>query len=330
MKNKIVLYFCLEHSDYLSDSFLIRLKESSDLTVYEYTGNKIIYNTDSDLNKQHGKAFTIGKILDKEKQLIYSNEIPLDTIDYFIFSSVQQHYPLIRQFYSYLNKKNTIILDGEDSSALFPYYGRFINKLDAWFYPPLHHRFLYFKREWIKSQSFFTKINKYLPPFLAEKIVNQENIRTISFSIPQGKIINKLPQKTKLFPKHIVDVEVASMIEGSTTTYAFETEADYYKDLQMSKFGITTKRAGWDCMRHYEIAANGAVICFKNLEQKPITCAPHGLINGINCISYKDYKDLVQKINILSDREYEQLREKSLEWVKNNGYCNILDKINKS
>ena len=88
-------------------------------------------------------------------------------------------------------------------------------------------------------------------------------------------------------------------------------------DFQTSKFGITMKRSEWDCLRHYEIAANGAVPCFRDLDKKPQTCAPHGL-NESNCIIYHSYDDLINKIESMDDLEYEKLQSSSLEWVKKN------------
>jgi hypothetical protein len=81
------------------------------------------------------------------------------------------------------------------------------------------------------------------------------------------------------------------------TKYAFQHEKEYYYDLRISKFGITTKRGGWDCLRHYEIAANNAIVCFRNLNEKHDSCAPHGLKVGYNCIDYSNYAELMQKIN---------------------------------
>ena len=72
---------------------------------------------------------------------------------------------------------------------------------------------------------------------------------------------------------HIVDEEVAERM-GAASSHVFEREADYYRDLQASRFGITTKRTGWDCLRHYEIAANGAVPCFRDLDRKPPPLRP--------------------------------------------------------
>ena len=145
--------------------------------------------------------------------------------------------------------------------------------------PKPNKNFIYFKREWTPDTKFY-RYYKLIPKPFVKVFTRPKNLNKISFSIPEEKIIESLPVKTKLFPKHIVDEEVAAKVEGSFTKYAFENEKDYYADLQASKYGITTKRSGWDCMRHYEIAANGAVICFKDLDKKPETCAPHGLIPG--------------------------------------------------
>jgi hypothetical protein len=123
------------------------------------------------------------------------------------------------------------------------------------------------------------------------------------------------PQKAKDFPVHIVDEEVAARVAGSRTSYAFGSEAEYYADLQASRFGVTTKRAGWDCLRHYEIAANGAVPCFKALHAKPETCAPHGL-SSTNTIIYADAEDLFRQIAALTNAEYAKLQANALAWAR--------------
>ena len=52
----------------------------------------------------------------------------------------------------------------------------------------------------------------------------------ISFGIPEEKIVDDVPAKTKDFPEHIVDAEVASRI-GHSTSYAFADEAAYYEEI---------------------------------------------------------------------------------------------------
>ncbi len=82
----------------------------------------------------------------------------------------------------------------------------------------------------------------------------------ISFSIDSTKIINEIPKKTKL---------LAHIIPGKLETYIYDNEKDYYLDYQTSMFAITTKKAGWDCLRHYEILANGCIPYFPELENCP-------------------------------------------------------------
>ena len=51
-----------------------------------------------------------------------------------------------------------------------------------------------------------------------------------------------------------------------------KTDADeigYYKEYQHSRFGLTYKKAGWDCHRHYEILSSGAVPYFTDLAERP-------------------------------------------------------------
>lgn len=63
-------------------------------------------------------------------------------------------------------------------------------------------------------------------------------------------------------------------------------------------------------------------MCFKDLDLKETTCAPHGL-NDTNCIIYKNYDDLNFKINNISSEEYEILQTNSLKWVKDNTTKNV-------
>ena len=175
----------------------------------------------------------------------------------------------------------------------------------------------------IARRTNYYRYYKLVPKFLTGKMPLPK-IHQISFSIPEIKIQTTWNEKTKLFAKHIVDQEVSRHVKESVTSYAFKNENDYYEDLRKSKFGITTKRGGWDCLRHYEIAANGAVICFKNLDQKSDFCAPHGLIDGYNCISYSDYSNLMLKIESLDEIAYKQMQLNSLKWVKSKTCENVV------
>jgi hypothetical protein len=80
----------------------------------------------------------------------------------------------------------------------------------------------------------------------------------IGFSMPESKIVDDVPEK---------DQDFAYIIPGDLSTYIYERESDYYKDYQRSYFALTRKKAGWDCLRHYEILANGCIPYFIDLDQ---------------------------------------------------------------
>ena len=92
----------------------------------------------------------------------------------------------------------------------------------------------------------------------------QNNFFPITFSIPESKIISiesfKNINKKKL---------LSNLIPGRTETYIYNTEDAYYNEYRESIFAVTTKKGGWDCMRHYEIIANGCIPYFPNIENCP-------------------------------------------------------------
>jgi hypothetical protein len=85
-------------------------------------------------------------------------------------------------------------------------------------------------------------------------------IYPISFSIPEEKIVKSIPKKTKLF---------ADYKPNDNRKYTYSSEDDYYKGYQEAVFGYTQKKAGWDCMRHYEILANGCIPYFEGIQEIP-------------------------------------------------------------
>jgi hypothetical protein len=104
---------------------------------------------------------------------------------------------------------------------------------------PLYEKHLYFKRELITDHS---------------------NLLPITFGIPTNKLA--IPNKNKI-------QEYATCIPGQPETYIFKEEQPYYEDYQKSYYGVTTKKAGWDCMRHYEILGNYCMPYFIGLEDCP-------------------------------------------------------------
>lgn len=101
--------------------------------------------------------------------------------------------------------------------------------------------------------------------FKRELIYNNDRIKPISFAIPTCKV-NFVKEKIK---------HVAFINPLDKSTYIYNNEADYYKDYQEARFAITLKKAGWDCMRHYEILANGCIPCFYYIDKCPEQTLTH-------------------------------------------------------
>lgn len=84
----------------------------------------------------------------------------------------------------------------------------------------------------------------------------------IGFAISETKMVTAIPPK---------DRDFAFIIPGDLKTYIYTEESEYYKDYQRSYFAITRMKGGWDCMRHYEILANGCIPYFLDID----TCNPN-------------------------------------------------------
>lgn len=326
-----ILCFTSPNEDYLQDSLIHGLMTFPEIEVYDFPKKKILYNSFKDKFNVRGGGFTLYYTLENYEQYDEGDILNKLTsnpkyFDYIIFSNIQRQFGYFIQYFPYLDPQKTFFFDGEDTPGLYKYHGFFWRRPYLWFLPKVNSKSLYFKRELLPESIVYLWYN-LLPRNLAFRIFTPKNIRKVAFSIPQDKIVKFLPVKVKDFPKHIVDEEVAKQIEGSCTRYAFMNESDYYLDLQRSRFGITTKRSGWDCLRHYEIAANGALICFRDLHKKPDTCAPHGLIPGQNCLSYRSWEDLKQQINLLNEEQYILLQKGSWEWAKKNTTINRIKEL---
>lgn len=114
----------------------------------------------------------------------------------------------------------------------------------------------------------------------------------ISVSIPECKVLKDVPIKTKY---------LSSLIPGRQETYVYKTEEDYYNEYRQSIFAMTFKKGGWDCLRHYEILANGCIPYFTDIDDcPPMTMAlwPKDLLRQGNILyhTYKEKEDIPQEI----------------------------------
>ena len=135
-------------------------------------------------------------------------------------------------------------------------------------------------------------------------------LHPITFSISEEKIIKYVPEKKKM---------LSTLIPGVLETYIYNNEQDYYNQYKESYFAVTTKKAGWDCMRHYEILANGCMPYFIDIENCPpntLALLPKELLLQANQmyknIGTKNIDELVQD----EKDEYNILMTKLLEYTR--------------
>ncbi|MBN2419395.1 MAG: hypothetical protein JXL81_08430, partial [Deltaproteobacteria bacterium] len=248
-------------------------------------------------------GFTIWKILPD----IYINReniferIKKNEFDIIIFGSIRRQKMVYNKFrlsniFNGIHSK-VCVLDGQDHSRFY---------IPAFFYGK------YFKRELKKT---------FRLPF----------IRKINFSIPDKKIRQQIPQKDHLFARHVQCDEaykIKDIRENCQRRYAFSDEESYYDDIATALYAVTMKKGGWDCMRHYEIAANWTVPCFYNLDQKPKLCAPHDLVDMKNVVAFNTAEELEEKINyIRSNNIYKELQKNTIEWARNNSCKQVAKRV---
>ena len=108
----------------------------------------------------------------------------------------------------------------------------------------------------------------------------------ISFAMPEEKCGILYREKTNY---------LAPMDPRNKASYIYNTERTYYEQYASSLFGVTTKKNGWDCVRHYEIMANNCIPLFLDIDD----CPPH-IMTTLPKEPLKEALSLVQ--------------EKGLEW----------------
>lgn len=98
-----------------------------------------------------------------------------------------------------------------------------------------------------------------LPYFKRELTIDVPGVFPISFAIPSAKFS----------PNSLKSREIAICDPRDRNSYIYKSETDYYDGYKESYFAYTTKKAGWDCMRHYEIMANGCLPLFLDIKDCP-------------------------------------------------------------
>ncbi len=297
-----VLFLTDEREDYLQDQVLYGLRQVLGRDCVDVPRKEVLYqNCRRPREDLYGRGFTLWKLLpDLELQRPEPTDPTLgDDFDIVLFGSITRQKDLFRRWMSSGAKNRNAriaFLDGRDKARLFL---------------PALGRGPYLKRE--------------------RNLLSKAFTRPISFSIPEAKVQADPPPKTRLFATHVQCDEayrLAWVRENCTKDYAFEDEAAYYADLGSAHFGITMRKDGWECQRHYEIAANGCVPCFFELEKKSPLGAPFGLVDGLNCISFNSSSELDAKTrNSLEAGTYFALARGALDWAREHTCENVAAKL---
>jgi hypothetical protein len=313
-----VLFLTGNTDDYLSDSLFHGLRTLLGARVVDFPKRDISYRSYPHVERLYGRGFTLYGLLEDEPidRRLAMDRARQGEYDLIVFGDIWRYFGSFVELLPSLGGPRVAFLDGADYPAPYPYGSAFWRVPQWWTLPRAHKRGTYFKRE-LTDATIQRRYLFPLPSMLAQRLPFAKSLRPIAFSIPEEKIVDAPPAKQKLMGSHVVDPEVAERI-GADSSHVFERESAYYHDLQASRFGITTKRAGWDCLRHYEIAANGCVPCFRELDRKPPRCAPHGLEPGVNCLNYGDADDLMRQIESVEDDEYDALQAGAITWARAN------------
>jgi len=306
-----ILFLTDDREDYLADGLLHGLRQLPGVELVDYPRKECMYEGGRHCRVApefgvRGGGFSLYGLLHEQEGAIDRSQIyrrlEAGWFDAVVLSNIWRQWGLLMQWRELLAKQPLLLLDGDDDERLYPRSGTrfrkfgFANGLNALLQTADTH---IYKRE---------LTNRSKPWGLCLQV------HPLGFSIPAAVIFDSVPAKTQMFQTHIVDRELLDLTVGSKEHF-FIDESVYRADLGAARFGITTRRAGWDCLRHYEIAASGTIPCFRNLNNKPPKCAPHGLVDGLNCLSYSSATDLHSRIKYLTDNDELFMQQHALAWA---------------
>lgn len=249
--------------DYLNDMIYHGLKGLWNLSISETTYPSYMIRDYPSKSKLYGRGFTLYACMKNDVSIEIEETILQKISDKFYGLII---YGSIKRC-SYLVDFVTSVYDKKKVV--------FIDGEDEWFIsrPDLVGKGHYFKREILEPH---------------------DGVQPISFSIPSKWVTSTIPEKTKI---------LANVNNKANKNYEHASEQEYHNEYGRSYFGITSKKAGWDCLRHYEILANGCVPLFEGLEQCPsntLTSLPKNLLIEANrrfrkeeWPDQKEYADLV-------------------------------------
>jgi hypothetical protein len=324
-----VLYITAPANDFLADSLLHGLWCLLGTNVVDFPRCRFLDTPLDDRTRatMHGGGFTLyGRRPDAEGDAVDRDRVweraASGEFDLVVISSVWRQYEYLLAQRWVLRRCRTVLIDSEDRAMWFP-WSRAVARRGVWkmFEAAISARgmprFVRERPETWFPRSALTRPWTGLSNAAYVAMFAMHRPRPISFSIPEDLIVTEIPVKSQVMFDHIVDKQTARLFPGSSTAPPYASELEYFRALRRSRFAVTRKRAGWDCLRHYEIAASGCVPCFRFLDRKPPACAPCGL-GSANCICYQDPRELSDRIHSMPEEEYRHLADGAIAWARRN------------
>ena len=254
-------------SDYQSDMIFHGLVKNLGKNVHTDYDLWWHHKSEKEKNPQRfseiwGKGFTMYGLLDKE-EYTYSSSDDVNAYDAVV---IPIHHTMNKQD-AYLKKLLDFFIEaGYEKNQLIVIDGwdqEYINQ-------DLAGLCTYYKREM--------------------KDHHEEYAYPISFAMPKEKIRQLDDSKRNVAFAPLIPVN-QSVDPSYMSTYIYGTEESYYDMYQTAYFSYTSKKGGWDTLRHYEIIANGSIPFFVDIEN----CPKHTLWD-------LPKKTLLQARNILGGR----------------------------
>ena len=164
--------------------------------------------------------------------------------------------------------------------------------------------------------SIYIDLLKYGIYFKRELDSYIDGVHPVSFGFPEEKIPKTFCKKIK---------QISNIIPDFNQNYTFNVESEYYKEYQQSMFAWTWKKAGWDCMRHYEILFNRCLPLFFELNKLPnqtMVDFPRSQIEAYQNRFFEKtrgvYKDSMRILDRIDENEYNDVVDSVFNYCKDN------------
>lgn len=286
---KVLLINSDEGPDYLADLvnyFFITNKYE----IFTNHNLHFLFDDFQNTSSLYGRGFTLyGKLNKSLKSTVttLSDEAIFDMLPFFdvvVFTSIHRKY--------------------KGQNVKSKYFYKFSKKLKT------KDIFVLDGEDFVEIDSDVALLSNYFKRELTDK--NKNFASPISFSFPEFEVLSDIKfKKTQI---------LAPMDPRFQNSYIFN-ESQYFEQYKKSIFGVTTKKAGWDCLRHYEILSTNTLLYFPGIEEKPLLTMEHFPVK-----LQMDINRLFLKL-ISSDENIDSLEQIRLNYYSKKIHLNAIKKV---